>query len=434
MPFGRTPRHLLTCAVVVLSVEGVWAQDRSTPIPSRRVQLVYATCVTLPEVYERGEGRVIARFMAENPEIEVVARQIPFESYDTQVLLSCRGGHPPDVARVNHCTLRMWAGAGYLLALDDFIGRSKWIEPADYWKGFWDICKVSGHQYAVPLGTDCRVMIYHLGLFRNAGVSVPKTWAELVDVARRIHRPEQGVYGLAFPASDEWAAAYDAIGNFLVANGGYILHPDGTRGTAANDPAAVEAFRFACDLVTVHKVCPPGMANLSGNVIEALFVDGRLGMLFSGPWVRVSFRRLRPDFQWKVDYDMALVPAGPSTGRSGSSQGGWLIAAFSGSRHAPEALRLLEYFSRPESLAIIGAIENLPPRRAAMALGPFADPFYRVFFEQLPTSRPPLAVVPQLPNVARAVQRAYQRVVAGGATVDEATRWLEDKVTHDLLR
>jgi len=421
--------------LVVFLCGAVLAGSARAQTTQRRIRLVYATPVTQAQIWEAGEATVIRRFMEANPDIAVVARQIAFESYDTQVLLSVRGGTGPDVARVNTPTLRMWAGAGYLQPLDEFISRSDVIQPADYWEGLWNFCRIDGKQWAVPLGTDCRVLFYHFGLFREAGLTgPPATWDELVAAAQRIQDKPRKRYGLAMPTNNEWNAAYDALGNFLVANGGHILNEQGTRSTAGEDPAAREAFQFLCDLITRHDVCPPGMASMSGEVVDSLFVQGRLGMLMGGPYERGNLERLNPNFQWNVHYGTAVIPAGPATGRSGSAQGGWLVAAFAQSRHPQEALRLLEFFQRPESLAIIAAVENLPPRRAAMNLGPFSDPFYKVFFDQLPTARPPFPSVPQAPNVARAVQRAYQRVVAGGATADEAIAWLDNKLTHHFLR
>lgn len=417
----------ILCAVLAAPLRG--------EAPASRVRLVYATPVTQHEIWTKGEYTVIQRFMAENPDIEVVARQIPFESYDTQVLLSIRGGSGPDVARVNTPTLRMWAGAGYLLPLDEFIARSQVIQAADYWEGLWKFCSIGGKQWAVPLGTDCRVLFYNLNLFKQAGIaSPPKTWPDLVAAAERIQNKDRKIYGIAMPASNEWNAAYDVIGNFLVANGGHILNEEGTRGTIAGDPAAREAFGFVCDLVTARNACPPGMANLTGEVIDSLFVQDRLGMLMGGPYERGNFERLDKTFEWNVRYGTAMIPAGPASGTSGSAQGGWLLGAFATSRHQAEALRLLEFFQRPESLATVAAVENLPPRRAAITMGPFSDPFYRVYFDQLPTARPPFPSVPQAPNVARAVQRAYQQVVAGSSSVDDAIAWLDNKLTNHFLR
>ncbi len=398
------------------------------------VRLVYATSITQRHIFEAGEGFVLQRFMHENPGVEVVVRQIPFSEYDTQILLSVRGGSAPDAGRVNHSSVRSWAGAGYLMVLDDLVARSGVITPADYYQGFWQVCFVGGRQYALPLTTDCRVLFCNLNLFQKAGCGIPRTWTELVDAAARIHRPAERVYGIAMPADTEWGAAYDVVGNFLVANNGELLSPDGLRAVASSDPAAREAFRFACDLVTRHRVCPPGMAGLNGTVIEALFVQNRLGMMMSGPWARANFEALQPGFSWGKDYALATIPAGPSGGQSGSAQGGWLVAGFSASRHPDAVRRLLEYLSRPESLARIAAVECLPPRRAAAAMESFNDPFYAVFLDQLATARPPLALVPQLPNVARMVQRAYQRVVAGSAGTEEALIWLDRRLNENILR
>lgn len=397
---------------------------------AKSVRLIYATPVTQPLVWKKGELEVLQRFTEETG-IEVEARNIPFESYDTQVQLSVEGGHPPDVARVNHSTLRRWAGAGYLQRLDDFIDQSEIIEPADYWGGFWEICKVGGKQYAVPLGTDCRVMIYNLRMFRAAGIDKPPTnWMELIEVCERLTDREEKRYGIALQSHTDLAVTYDAIGNFIVANDGEIITPEGDEAVIAQDARSQHAFHFVCDLAVEHKVCPPGIASMSGDIIDTLFVNDRCGITFTGPWAKENYERLDPDFKWREDWDLALIPAAPATGKSGSSQGGWLLGAFEESKYPKESLQLLEFFSRPESLATVAAVENLPPRRAAIDMGPFSDEYYDIFFEQLPYARPPLTCVPQLPNIARAIQRSYQRVVAGGADVDDVIEWLQLKLEH----
>lgn len=400
-----------------------------------RTRLLYATPATQDAVYHRGEGAALTAFMQANPDIEVVAQRIPFDAYDTQVMLAAKGGSPPDVARVNHSTVRMWAGAGYLRCLDPLIAASRVIDPKDYWPGIWEVCRVEGRQYALPLGTDCRVLYYNLTLFRKAGISrPPRTWSELIDAARRIQDPARRVYGIAFPSDNEWSTAYDALGNWLVANGARTIDDRTMRGVMSEDPRAKEAFTFVCDLVTRHRVTPPGMANLNGETIEALFANDRLGMFTSGPYSRENARLMRPELEWRVHYDTALIPAGPSSGQSGSAQGGWLIGAFAAGKYPEASSRLVEFLSRPEVLAMIAAPENLPPRRSCTRQPPFTDPFYATFFEQLPTARVPYPVLPQLPNIARMFQRAYQRAISGEQEVGETLRWLDDRLTKNILR
>lgn len=400
---------------------------------AEKIQLVYASPATQEELWTQGEKIVLDRFMKENPSIEVIGRRIPYESYDTQIFLAARGGHPPDVARVNHSTIRKWAGAGYLMALDTFVKKSEIVETKDYYQGIWNACKVDDKLYALPLGADCRVMAYNLALFKKHNVSPPTTWKEFVDTAQKIQNADEKIFGYACPTSTEWNATYDAVGDWLVANGGRILNNEGTKCVLKEDEAARQAFTFACELATEYDVCPPGIANLTQEVIDALMVRNRLGMMFIGPWARVNLKRVNPDFDFQKDYKFALIPKAPATGETGSSQGGWLVGVFEETDHPDAALKLLEFISRPESLATIAANENLPPRRAARHLGPFKDPYFDVFFKQLPYARPPVTVVPQLNNVARAIQRAYQWAVAGGASAEKAIDWLHNEIDNHLL-
>ena len=69
-------------------------------------------------------------------------------------------------------------------------------------RGFWESSLIKGKLYGVPHVTRVMVMHYRPSILKAAGVEPPKTWDELVEVAKKLTKPPNQ-YGWAFTAKDQ---------------------------------------------------------------------------------------------------------------------------------------------------------------------------------------------------------------------------------------
>ena len=415
-------------AVIVMATMLVICATRPA---TSKVTIEYWTLITDPEMFKEGEGKAIELFKQEYPDIFVKVQQIPFADYDTKVTTAANAGSPPDIARVNHVTLSTWAGAGYLEPLDDLIAKSEIVDPDDYYKGFWSACLYQGKQYALPQGTDCRALYYNIELFKAAGLEPPKTWDELKTTARRLTNPPS--YATTARMDNHWACGYETLGPFLVANDGHMVNPEGTKAIASIDKGAIEAFKLVYDELMPYYT--PGAVSMNEIAEANLFTKRIIAMFMGGPWMRHHIESFDPTFKFKKTYDITSTPIGPRTGHTGSAQGGWFWGIFAGSRHKAESWKLLEFFERPEIMAVVARPENIPARSAANRLEPWGiDPFWAAFIEELPFSRPPFPLVPELAEISEKLYKYAQETMLGRISVDEALARFDTEVNEYILK
>jgi multiple sugar transport system substrate-binding protein len=121
----------------------------------------------------------------------------------------------PDVAQINVQYAGLFASSGFLLPLDQFLTP----ESAPFWDGFPAEVKahdtVDGKVYAIDEGENVSALFYNVPMLQKAGIAMPwqpKTWADIVDAARKVKAANPGVYPLWLHAGETGAAGAMAQG------------------------------------------------------------------------------------------------------------------------------------------------------------------------------------------------------------------------------
>ncbi len=151
--------------------------------------------------------------------------------------------------------------------LDDFLAAS--IEPAI----------IAGDLYQIPRYFDARMMFYRTDLFEEAGLALPTTWTELLETARALNRPNEGVFG--YVQAGQGNAIMRHFSDFLWQAGGDFLDEDFR--PVFNQSEGVEALQFLVDLVHTHQVVPPGSVGFGWTEARTIFAQGAGAMLYDWP-------------------------------------------------------------------------------------------------------------------------------------------------------
>ena len=416
----------LPVAVVLAGCSGTAATDDGT------VTVTYATPAET-EVLDAGERVIIDAFMEENPDIKVEIEQIPIADYNTTLTTRFRGGEGPDLGRVNHTDIQMFAAGDFLAPMDDAIEAND-IDTSVLIQGLVESGQVKGEQMTLPLTTDTRVLFYNPQLLAEHDIEPPTTWDELEDAVAQF-AGGSSPFGYAFPSDNDYSMAYEAVGPYMKQAQGDILAEDGDAvvADAAASDGTIAAVEFVRSLVDTGAV-PPGQDNFSQESIAQLFSQGQLAFFTGGPWMRSSIEGMNPDLEYGTDFATAPIPVQKSGEQSGSTAGGWQIGLFSTSDQSEAAAKLLAYMMEPDNLVLLNEKEAFPPINDGLSYEPWAsDPFFEAFNETLPGSGLPILPVERMAEVSAAFEAAVEPLVLDANSDVEAGLTAFDEQTNSRI-
>lgn len=234
---------------------------------------------------------VETEFKTKHPETDVVVQYVPWLEAPKKFQAALAGGEGPDVTEMGNTETGGWADQGALADLTDRFGG--WAEGKDILPSLVENTKVDGKQYGVPWYAGVRAMYYRTDWFQEAGVQPPKTWDELVTVAKTVQAKKPKTYGIALPGNSELP-----FYSFLWGAGGEIAtNEGGTWKSGLTSPQGQEAVKFWTDLVTVHKVAPPAAAGWNEIDARTQFATGKAAMAFGGSWQQGAMTKENPDIE-----------------------------------------------------------------------------------------------------------------------------------------
>lgn len=102
-----------------------------------------------------------------------------------------------DVVAINMPWLGGFVESGGIAPLDEEIEAAA-LNPLDFHPSVWATGRWGSRQYGIPIYCTIEILCARRDLFETAQLDYPKTFAETVAAARRLHRPKDGVYGIAW--------------------------------------------------------------------------------------------------------------------------------------------------------------------------------------------------------------------------------------------
>jgi N,N'-diacetylchitobiose transport system substrate-binding protein len=234
---------------------------------------------------------VEAEFKQKHPNTDVVVQYVPWLEAPKKFQAALAGGDGPDVTELGNTETQGWAAQEALADLTDRFGG--WADGRDILPDLVKNAQLDGKQYGVPWYAGVRAIYYRTDWFAEAGVQPPKSWDELVTVAKAVQAKKKGVYGIALPGNSELP-----FYSFLWGAGAEIATGSGDTWEAGIDtPEGQRAVKFWTDLVRVHKVAPPAAAGWNEIDARTQFATGKAAMAFGGSWQQGAMLEENPDLE-----------------------------------------------------------------------------------------------------------------------------------------
>jgi multiple sugar transport system substrate-binding protein len=339
-------------------------------------------------------------FQQENSDVDVAFVEGPpstntREDMYSTAFLAGEGGF--DVVYSDVVWVPKFAAAGWLLDLTDRVSladREDFL-PADLEGGTYQ-----GRLYRVPAFTDAGLLYYRKDLVAEP----PTTFEELRAYAKEHQSPDR--WGFLWQGKQ-----YEGLITFFLevlwGHGGEWIDPQ-TRAVHLDEPEAIRALTFMVDLI--GDASPPGVTTYIEEDTRNLFQNGHA--VFLRNWLYV-WRLIDQGGGIRKDQVGFAPMVHEPNHRSAASLGGWGFAISRFTRNPEAAWRLVEFLTRPESLARVRErVGRVPARRSQVP-----PEFLPILLNARP--RPP---IPEYAQASDILQRWLSAALTGRVTADEALR------------
>ncbi|MFJ2500599.1 extracellular solute-binding protein [Streptomyces sp. NPDC087539] len=233
---------------------------------------------------------------------------------------------------------------------------------------------VGGKVYGAPLFVGVRALYYRTDVFEDLGIEAPKTQAELISTAKKIHKKKPGLYGLAVGG----AYTYGAM-PFIWAGGGELADESGgTYKAAINSDKARKGIEAYTSLFGDDNCPAAKCAAMGGNATVTAFASGKAAMAIGGDFSHAAVEA----GSVKGKYAVVPLPGLTEGSVAPAFAGGNNIGVLKSSSHRTLAVDLMKSLTGKRTQAkMFDAMGFLPTytdvRAAAAKKEPFVEPFVR---------------------------------------------------------
>lgn len=355
------------------------------------------------------QRKIVDDFNKQNPgehvDIEIVAWNDGHQKLQTLI----SGNQSPDIATVGTRWMNEYADVGLLM---DLSGSEKSGVPLkDFIPGVLDTGKARGKQLGLPCAASVRGLYYNADMLAKAGVTPPKTWAELEAACRKIQAANPGVSGIGIQGKEVETDLYFYY--FLWGAGGEILGPDGK--CALDSAAGEEALAFETGLVKngLSEASPTGYTREN---LQDLFKARKIAMVVTGPWFAGMLRKDVPDLKFGI----TEIP-----GKSGAVYPAVtdVIVAFDKSQNKDLVLKFLAFWYTDANRVAWDSASNMLPEKSTVAVSKaMTSDTDRAFFMKLLPKGKYVPTHPRWEQMSVKVCDAVQSALLGQMTPKDALK------------
>jgi multiple sugar transport system substrate-binding protein len=249
---------------------------------------------------------------------------------------------------------QLFAQNGWLADLSAYLKAAPESYKADdLQQNTMEAVTVNGAVVAIPSTTERQILYYRKDLLQKAGIEVPKTTDELLAAVKKVHDPDNGVYG--FVGRGGVSAAVTQMSSFLYGFGGDWT--DGDKG-AVDSEAAIKAYEFYGGLLRDYG--PPGTQDMSWQQSLPIFAQGKAAFYPEGDSFFTNFLDAKQSvIADKVGY--AVIPAGTAGAHPYNVPNtAFGVSAFSAKKEA--AWKFIQWATSPE-MALALQAKGVPQAR-----------------------------------------------------------------------
>ena len=328
---------------------------------------------------------MIDEFNSTHPGIHVEMELIAWKDMRTKLLTAAVGGGLPDSSGFKLSWVPEFVGSDALEPLDSYI--DSWPGKSDIVDNLWDVFSVTNDNkhYAMPWEVQVQYVYYRPSLFKEAGVEIPKTWDEFVDVAKKLTVDKNGdgiidQYGFGLRGGRYGHESWMGFVFSGVAGDHKLMSDDGK--ALFYTPDVVAANQLYLDLYRKYNAVPRTAPMDSFAEIIANFKSGKTAMT-------IHHSKSSKDMIEAFGDDVAVFPM------PAGKYGNWTLltdttnVVYKSSKNKKEAFTFISWLSEKEQNdRWCRVIANVPICKSVQELDYYRNNrFMKVSFESLSFAR-----------------------------------------------
>jgi len=379
-------------------------------------------------------------YSKEHPNVTVEWTFLP--QWREKFLTALAAGTPPDCTIVRPADLAGLANQGAFLALDDRFAQMG-LKREDFLTATYDSCIWEGKQYAIPGGADFDDLLYSKDIFKDAGLDPekpPVTLDELVQQSLQILQKDSS--GAITRLG--WIPGAGDFHDWLVYLYGGELYDAQNHKILANHPKNIECLEWMKKYVDQLDVNQLASFNQSlpdfwspGNP----FASKKTAFRYDGYWDYDPLNRYAPD----INYGVCTLPTltGKPEERKNYAVGGWSVAIPNLTKVPDVGWDFIAYgwvknawkmgCETENGCCVVGQMDQYQ-KCVLDAIGEKDRmyPYFHIFVEhgKVATRFPPVS--PVTTELMDQLNRAYDFVMRGEKTAEQALNEVTDTVQKDL--
>ncbi|OKH88673.1 sugar ABC transporter substrate-binding protein [Thalassospira sp. TSL5-1] len=373
-------------------------------------------------------------FTSKNPDISLEWVTLEENTLRQRVTtdIATKGGQY-DILTIGTYEAPIWAKKGWLAPLDN-LGAD--YDVNDIMPAIRSALSNDGKLYAAPFYAESSMMMYRKDLFEKAGIEINGrlTWDQTLDIAKKLHDPANGVYGICLRGKAGWGENMALITTMGNAYGARLFNEEWK--PEFNGQEWKDALSMYVDILGNYG--PPGATSNGFNENLSLFNAGKCGMWIDAT-VAASF--VTNPKESKVADKVGFTEAPCAVTCTGANWlWAWNLAIPSSSKNTEAAEKFIAWATSKSYLELVASKDgwaNVPPgtrmslyqNQKYLDAAPFAiktlaaidsaDPINSTL-KPKPYVGVQFAAIPEFQGIGTVVGQQFSAALAGQISVDQA--------------
>lgn len=346
---------LMAVAMVATLAVGCGGDKEKQPSKSDDGKVTLKVFSNLPD-RKNGQGlveqKIIDDYMKENPNVKIDVEALDEEAYKTKFKAYAMEGMPDVVS--------IWGQPAFLDEVVDagVLAELNQDDYKDYGfvEGSLSGYTYDGKLYGLPRNTDIAVFYYNQKMFEDNGWEVPKTYDELLELAKKIN--DKNIVPVAMDGGEGWPlCVYLADVMYKITGTDYSnMISDAMKTGDFSAPEMKQAAQLLKDAADA-KLFQNGFESQDYATAQNLFTNGKAAMFYMGSWETsmATNEDIPKDIRENIRvFTMPTVKDGKAAETDISAWNGGGYAVNANSEVKEEAIKFLNYMYQPDKLSKYG--------------------------------------------------------------------------------